>query len=499
MDFDLDAYLAPFDPEVMRYPEGRKAVTRMEPLAFALTYLEPHLRDEATGQVTLSEFHLDLVQHAIGWVAPEREPRQHRDCFVAPRNAGKSSWCFLLLPLWAACHGHKEFIAAIADSATQSEMHLATLRRELETNTLLRKDFPEVCTPARKSRGTAESDNVAMYRAASGFTIIARGADSRILGMKVGNKRPDLILMDDVEPPEENYSIALKDKRLGAIQDSILPLNERARVVLVGTVTMPDSIIHDLVKSVTMPAEAPEWIAAQNFKTHYYPALITDEVTGEERSVWPAKWSLEYLRSIRHTRDFAKNFMNDPRGSGGAWWRPEDFTYGEVRGLARQVLSIDPAVTASGKSDYTALSVVAYSPVEDKCVVLDAWQLRIQPGKALRDRVLAILEEYLDTAGVLVESNQGGQVWRSILHDISVPITTIHQSVAKEVRAANLLNKYQLGKVVHAKALTAAENQMIAFPKAPHDDLIDSIGAGVFALLPKPKKRGSGVHSVAVR
>ena len=278
MDFDLNSFLTSVDPQLLADDEGRRVVTRLSPMWFALIYLPHHLKGKETGdEITFSEFHLDLIEQAIRWVIPDSAPRQHRDCYVAPRNCGKSTWLFTILPLWAAAHGLKQFISAFADSATQAQMHLQTFRRELEHNELLRHDYPDLCTPARKSHGAAESDNTSMYIARSGFVFAARGADSRTLGMKVGNRRPDLLILDDIEPPEENYSIALKEKRLGAIQDSILPLNEMARVVIVGTVTMPDSIIHDLVRSATIPDDAPEWIAAQNIRTHYYPALISDE------------------------------------------------------------------------------------------------------------------------------------------------------------------------------------------------------------------------------
>jgi predicted phage terminase large subunit-like protein len=153
------------------------------------------------------------------------------------------------------------------------------------------------------------------------------------------------------------------------------------------------------------------------------------------------------------------------------------------------VLSIDPAVTTTEKSDFTGLAVVAYSAVEKRCVVRDAWELRIQPGKALRDRVIQILDAYPDTAAVLVETNQGGDVWRAILHNLPVPIHTVHQKTRKEIRASDLLTHYQRGRVVHEKTLHAAEAQMVSFPKAPHDDLIDAIGSGVHAILPSGKAK----------
>lgn len=498
MAFDLTEYLAQFDPEVLATPEGRRALTKTDPLLFAITYCESHLRGKETNdELTLSEFHLDIVEKAKRWIRPATRPAQYRESFVAPRSCGKSTWCFLILPMWAAAHGLRDFAAAFADSATQAEMHLATFKHELVTNELLQRDYPDLCVPLLRPSGARSADNQAMYHAKSGFVFAARGIDAASLGMKVGKRRPDLLILDDVEPGEERYSLAQKDKRLSAILDSVLPLNVYARVVLVGTVTMGGSLVHELVESVTTPSDTADWIKDENFRCHYYPALITDDVTGEERSIWPEKWSLDFLNSIRHTRQFLKNYMNSPLGADGQYWRPEDFIHCEVKGVARQLLSIDPAVTSTAKSDYTALAVVGYSPMENRAVVRDAWQLRIQPGEPLRQRVLAILEAYPDTMGVLVETNQGGDAWKAILHHLPVDIHTVHQTDPKEVRAAHLLNRYQRGQVVHEKPIPAAEMQMVSFPKAPHDDLVDCIASGVAALLPKPK-RSSGVRSMHV-
>jgi hypothetical protein len=86
-----------------------------------------------------------------------------------------------------------------------------------------------------------------MLHCGNGAIFAAKGVDSASLGMKVGNTRPDVLIFDDLEPDEARYSTALAEKRLGTFQDALLPLNIRARVVLVGTVTMPGSVTHQLV------------------------------------------------------------------------------------------------------------------------------------------------------------------------------------------------------------------------------------------------------------
>ena len=497
--FDLSGYLAHFDPDALvRSGEYRRAVSRVDPLAFALIYLPHHLKgDETGGQVTFSEFHLDLIEQAKRWIVPDERPAEHRDAYVAPRGSGKSTWLFLALPLWAAAHACRKFIAAFADSAAQAEMHLATFKHELDTNKLLRLDYPELCAPARRPTGTVQADRAGMLVTKAGFTFAARGVDAATLGMKVGEKRPDLLILDDIEPSASNYSAYQKDKRLATLVDAILPLNVYARVVLSGTVTMPGSIVHDLVKTRTLPGETPEeWVTAERFTCHYFPAIL-DNGDGTERSIWSAKWPLDYLEEIRHTRSFRLNMMNDPMAADGEYWTDTDFTIGAVPALTHQVLSIDPAVTSKAKSDYTALAVVGYSASEKRCVVRAAWHVRIQPGGPLRDRVLAILDLFPDTVGVVVETNQGGDAWLALLHGLPVPIRTVHQKEPKEVRAARLLNHYQRGRVWHERHLAAVEEEMVAFPKGPHDDLVDAVGTAVDVFLGKSAVKRSSIRSMS--
>lgn len=496
--FDLGTYLADLDPRLLANPEGRRVLTRLDPLLFSLVYLGHHLRGKETGdQISFNQFHLDLFEMAQKWVKQNIEPMSSRHAFIAPRGAGKSTMVYLLLPLWAAAHGHRSFVAAFADSASMAERHLGSLKAELENNALLRQDFPDLCTPRRRPSGTVASDNRAMYLAQNGFTFVAKGIDSNALGLKVGNQRPDLIITDDIEPDAANYSAYQKEQRLSTLLEAVFPMAIHARVMMVGTTSMIGSITHDLVKQAR-GEETEAWVADERIQCHWYPALVTDEETGEESSLWPEKWSLQTLNSIRHTRQFRSQYQNDPMAMDGEFWVDTDFRYEPAEAVTRTVISIDPAVTTNQKSDFTGIAVVALDALHKRAVVREAMQLRIQPGKPLRDRVLALLDIYPETNLVLVESNQGGNIWQSVLHDLPVRVVLIHQSQPKEVRAARLLQRYQRGLVVHEKRLPAAEQQMVAFPKAPFDDVIDAIGAGVEALFGSNKSKRPTVATVAV-
>lgn len=459
-------------------PKIRRSVTRYNPILFAEIYLRPAITGQ-DGSVSFAECHYEWAELALTWTEEHVEPQANRHAFFAPRSTGKSTWWLKILPMWAAAHSHVAFAAMFADTTTQARQHAATFRRELDNNRLLRHDFPLLCQPAKRDTGKAESDTTDLMIRANGFVLAARGMDSGTLGMKVGDQRPDLLLIDDPEPDESNYSLAQMSKRLSTLTDAILPLNIFANVVYSGTVTMPGSIAHQLIKHAK-GHETADWITEQRFHVHHSPALLT-EADGSKRSLWPEKWPLSFLEEIEHTRQYAKNYANDPMGADGDYWRPEDYRYGADE-PTRVLISVDPAVSVKESSDFTGVAVVGYNAAERRCTVLEALQLKLTPD-ALRDRLIRLCAEFPKVGEIYVETNQGGMLWDRILHDMPVTVRATQATVKKEVRAADCLAHYQRGKVLHAKKLRDLEEQQVSFPKAPHDDMVDAVNQAVIKFL----------------
>jgi len=504
--FSLDSYLNGLDERLLESSEGRRILTRLDPLAFALLYLPHHLKGKQTGeQITFADCHLDWARRARQWVRPVTEPRSARDVFISPRESAKSTWWFLIIPMWAAAHGFIHFVAAFSDSASQAETHLSTFKAELDGNLLLREDFPDLTTPATRPRGSVVADRQSQIQMANGFTFAARGIDSGNLGLKVGRQRPDALICDDIESGEANYSVHQAKKRLSTLQNVILPLSEFARVVVVGTTTMAGGLIHQCVKSVTTKEEPAAWIKEDKFRVHYYEPIINTE--GGERSIWPAKWPMSYMVQVRSTRSFKLNFLNQPSSANSDYWTEDDFTYGRFP-VARTYLSVDGAVTTKKKSDFTGLAVVGCAPARPardgqrpmpaRCLVEHAEAVKLR-GRELRERVLQLLDSFPEIGAILVEANQGGDLWHEVFNDLPVRVITFSNSEAKEVRAARVLNLYQLlpARVVHAEPLPALEEQMCAFPNGLNDDLVDAVGNPVLRFLRPPPKKAPPTASSA--
>jgi hypothetical protein len=466
-----------------------------DPIAFAIIYLGHHLRfrrGDEMRPISFSEIHFDWARIALSWAEPVVRPQQNRHVLVAPRESGKSTWFYGILPTWAAAMGHVRFVAAFSNDAGRAQGHLESFKHELMTNVLLRADFPELCEPARKQSGSTVADRQGMIYQRNGFVFAAKGIDASNLGMKVNERRPDLLILDDVEKSESNYSPEQAKKRLSTITDAIMPLNIYAKgVCIVGTTTMPGSVVHQAVKAA-QGIEVSDWIRDERFECHWYnPVQISDD--GAERSIWPEQWPLDWINEQRHTRSWALNYLNDPLGRDGDYWCADDFIYGDLPGVTRVGLFVDPAVTAKKTSDYTGIAVVGWAP-SGRCVVIHAEQVKLV-GARLREhivRLIARFEEddaYPPIKVVRVEANQAGDLWPEVFHHLPVPVRTHWSTVSKEIRFADALDHYQRRRVLHSKQFRVLEEQAVSFPKAPHDDVLDGVVAGIGFFLGHPQTK----------
>lgn len=489
----LSEAIPEYNTELLKHKEGRLVMTKHDPLLFALIYLKDHI----TGldkEISLSEFHMGLVEYAKSWSKPNPTPRakENRTAFIAPRSGGKSTWVFLILPMWAAAHGHQQFVAAFSDSATQAEMHLMSFKNELETNELLQADFPDLCSPAMghyRNRQIANNRHQIIQK--NGFIFMARGSDTASLGMKVGSVRPSLIILDDIEPGESNYSDNHVESRRRTLTDDIFMLNEFATVAIVGTTTKQGSII-DQIRMVAELSKSFEgtqaefrealpvrlrWVIDERIGCQYWPALL-DEGSETMRSLWPEKWPLAYLMENRHTRSFAKNMQCRPVSEDADYWSEGDIDVQVLESYGNTIIAVDPAVTTNKKSDYTGIAVVSRGPkATDDIYIRHVEEVKLSPDE-LRSHVNTLIERY-EAKVVIVETNQGGDLWSQLFAGLPAKFRFYRTSIKKEIRASQALDWYQKNKVHHCAFFPAAEEQMKNFPNVMHDDMVDAISSGV--------------------
>jgi phage terminase large subunit-like protein len=470
-------------------PEYRRRWTKDSPLRFAIVYLDHHLilQDSVPPLVTFNELHLSLCRAAKRWAQPKR----WREIWVAPRGIGKSSWAFLILPLWALAHGHRSYFMAFSATTPMAQGQLANLRMELETNERLRADFPELAP--RRIRGAS---NTSATVVANGGTISAAGLGENTLGRKVGANRPDLIVMDDIEKMDEGMSDQEKRGLILKITADVVPMaSPQAAVGIFGTTTSYDSVIHQAAEHARGRERVP-WVANAEFTPRIFPAIRIDPDTGRERSLWPERWPLTETHLgewLRRTPDglvpdeFQRNFLLDPTPFGdaaGSFWRPELIVHRDldrVPGILEHILYLDVAVTTNRGSDETAAVIVGRHPGRLYATVeyAEAWKLG---PEEIRRRVHGLVRNHPTVRTVRIENNQGGDLWRDVVsprHDPlprDVDLQTEHVRGSKRDRVVAALQYYERGQIFHAAEFTDLERQMLLFPSTKsRDDLVDSL------------------------
>ena len=90
-----------------------------------------------------------------------------------------------------------KFAVIVSDTEGQSVQFLGDIANELETNDGLREAFG-----VKKFLKRAETDVIVMMDDGWRFRIIAKGSEQKVRGLKWRNKRPDLIICDDLENDE---------------------------------------------------------------------------------------------------------------------------------------------------------------------------------------------------------------------------------------------------------------------------------------------------------
>ena len=473
--------LAPLNTNAVEHsPEYRRMITASDCLLFALTYLPHHLRSAETGgRLSLCPFHVDTAARALQWarddLGPDAAPHEAE---IAPRGCGKTSWAFLIRPLWALAHGHKSFVQVITSTGGKAAQHLSTLKRELLTNARLRQDYPELCTPGRLG-GRSDTDTKAQYVAQSGVTIAAGGIGSALLGAKHGNVRPDALIVDDIEQDEGHYSAGTKASHLDTLQQAVFDMNPDAAVLLAGTTTAYGSLMHELVRSAT-GGDTADWIAERRVRAYYYPAILRDKA-GVESALWPQRWSIEWLQAQRKFRWFWANYMNMPLSADGGFWVPADLRYGDGRDVAWRGLWLDPAVTSGPRADYTGVAVVGRNHRRD-AVVEHSQQIRVAPA-GMRSVMLGLLGVPVDPpiTDVFVEVVQGGEAIPEVLKPLppGVKLHSFRPQGGKPARFGRVHDLWRRGWVELVGSHPVLVDQALQFPNGRNDDCLDAVCAGI--------------------
>lgn len=259
---------------------------------------------------------------------------------AAERGGGKSSITKVVAGIWAILYGYVHWIMLINANAQAAIDTLKDIKDFYQYNDLLRDDFPEVIDPIRGlenvgQRATFQTVNgkqsrirwgaseIVMPRVdgshCSGSIITAVGIEGGIRGKVKGAKRPQLVIMDDIESRDSAASFTQTASRRDTIGKDITGLAGPGRqmsIVMLCTVINRKCLAWEFTDKKLQPAWngiRQQWI--QTFPKNgdlwqeYIDKRKADQLAGDAYS----RGAFEYYQKNRAEMDEEVKVSNSNR------------------------------------------------------------------------------------------------------------------------------------------------------------------------------------------
>lgn len=432
-------------------------------LDFALKYFRHYMLDEKSGEfIAPAKFHREIYELLL---------TEQFAAVAAPREHAKSTVVSLIFPVYCVCEKLRYFIVLLSDTQPQSRLLLGAIKSELEENEKLRRDYGDL-VPRGEGAKWAEEDIVT----STGIRISARGAGQSLRGLRQRARRPDLVIIDDLENDETVANPESRKKLIEWFKRAVLNLGKYCQFLVVGTILHHDSLLNNLLDEKQFT----------QFVKRLYEAV--DETWMEGSVLWPMRWPLEALKAKFEQlgpADFDQEFRNRPVSIEAQtfledWFERHYFTDAELRGRKLRKLSgVDPAIKQKQKADLFAEGTIAVDQDDGTIFVTRAQGMRIPFHKQV-DRVIEIYSTDRP-AQMLIETIAYQEALkmeverRSKEERLYIPIVELKPHSDKIMRIASLAPLIENGTVRFRRDQRDAVRQFIQFPKADHDDIPDII------------------------
>jgi len=171
----------------------------------------------------------------------------------------------------------------------------------------------------------------------------------------------------------------------------------------------------------------------------------------------------------------------------------DDNRCSNVPDLVRVVIAVDPAVTSHERSNESGV-VICGIDENSHFYILDDLSSVAPPDQIMATAVRLYHENMADC--IVVEVNQGGDLWRKIINQIdpTVSIQEVRASKGKFTRAQPISSRFEQGKVHFCKAMTELEDQLCNFVPGSGDNDDDRLDAMVWGITELDSKNQTPIN-----
>lgn len=405
----------------------------------------------------------------------------------------------------------RRFVLYVSGTQDQADLHVQSIATLLEQAGEAR---------AVNAYGSSKGWTGKLLRTSRGFNVLSVGLDKNLAGAKLGDLRPDLIVIDDVDDRDDSPTVTQRKLRrltqtvlpAGSVDCAVLFIQNRVHRtsimslvldgktdILLRRVVSDEPAIRNLVYEVEITAEGiPRYI------------ITGGEATWEEGQSMATcqaqinEWGISaFLTQSQH-------IVEEPDGGLFSHLVYRHITADAVPSLVRVGVWCDPAVTNTDHSDCNGIQCDGMAG-DGTIYRLASWEQRSTPQEVLCRAIIMGVRWGAEVVGV--ETDQGGETWQSVYNetrrflttpDIPAPTDTLatlrrvfvatweerdemarmpvfrsakagSAAASKVERATRMLAAYERGGLVHVIGTHhLLEAALRRFPAAKPYDLVDA-------------------------
>lgn len=428
--------------------------------------------NDPNNKVQLPVFYLDSSGR-LCMVAGEHEN------IIVPRGFSKTTLCNGLCLRQTVIDG-KLFCVYISKSADHAETQLGNIKIELETNELLRSAYGTM-VPNRADVEKWQADQIQLT---NGAILVARGRGGQVRGLNYRARRPNFIVLDDVEDDGTVNSPTVRKATEGWFYSSV----EKAGQVMEGAVgeDWAQEPLHILNLGTLLGSECLMMTLAKDpkFVTVRFGAKLSQD-PADTRMLWSFKLTYAtYMKDRRRHQivgklaEFTRELDSSIRVSDDTLF-PNKFIYTPHlrEDMAQVGMCCDPAIGEKRDSDHATIMVVGRRKDNGLCVILDEWGGQGKTPRDIIDNYFALYRKWCpDKCGIEAQAYQKALIFLAREEMAKVRlffhIEAIFQGPdqSKEQRIEGLLSpRYATGFLHHLRPFDGLEGNILDWPNGKKD------------------------------
>jgi len=431
----------------------------------------------------VATFHKDLYK-----IFENRSKR--KVCIVAPRHHAKSSIGACVFPLHHLLFDEGPKLIVLSSKTLGHSIRLLdTIKNVLEYSSRFKAIF------GYWGSHTATQWSKTEIALKDGSLITTRGTGQQVIGLKHGDQRPTLILVDDPEDINNTKTNEAMEMNLKWLMTQLLPSMDArtGRLVVIGTPQHQRCLVE------TLPL-------MKGWETRRYQAMSDD---GKE-VLWPEMWSKKKLleekgdlEAIGRVSMFYREYMCQIIGDEDQMFREEDIqeyegnievkpegsllhlTYPDKKTVPVNIfMGVDPASSTKQTADYSTIVPVAIDDKNNR-YVLPYFRKRIRPVD-LAESILMYFSRYRPEK-TKIETVGYQEMLRDYLRrkceelNMFIPGLEVKNQPrsSKSVRLEGMQPFFFQKKMFIRKDQEALKNELLMYPRGKHDDLLDGLYYGM--------------------